>query len=334
MRIWIFFVLSICLVPAIADNLEQHLSEKDTWLRKLRIQKLRKDINFYNLLNGLHLSKKQVWQIWQLTQQAKRLKDKYMHRQPQIADMRRELAILKRMQTFARAGKEIPEWLGNMYISTRHNSRKGRIDPERYRRKLKELENQLQTILLAGQKQVIADYKPCLIPPKDLKNPVRAGQAQNSEAGIRILEKLRKQQHGYSGGWQLYTAMEKHLERIEHHQGKLSEQERKTIMEQWLKVIGKAQNMTDIDFELSKEELAKELKVPDKKEQLQKQIAQHAKKRNLPGKAAHFLLDPYNIPLLEQRLRQMHNPKKEESTDLTAIEKADNCDDGRCALPD
>jgi len=48
---------------------------------------------------------------------------------------------------------------------------------------LLELENQAILILSSSQKAIIKGFEPCLIPPQDLDNPVRVGQAQG-EHGI------------------------------------------------------------------------------------------------------------------------------------------------------
>lgn len=55
----------------------------------------------------------------------------------------------------------------------------------------KALEKELSQVLTPEQLQVVEDFKPCLIPPRDLKNPVRAGQASSNEHAVKRLRRLR-----------------------------------------------------------------------------------------------------------------------------------------------
>ena len=43
--------------------------------------------------------------------------------------------------------------------------------------------------LTEAQRTVMVTYKPCLIPPKNLKDPVRVGQASDSSHAVQILER-------------------------------------------------------------------------------------------------------------------------------------------------
>ncbi|MHC4932995.1 MAG: hypothetical protein ACYTGV_12470 [Planctomycetota bacterium] len=56
----------------------------------------------------------------------------------------------------------------------------------------KENADAVVALLSEEQKAVLFDYKPCLIPPKNLRDPVRAGQAHDPTRGVRVLERLRK----------------------------------------------------------------------------------------------------------------------------------------------
>ncbi|MHC4341207.1 MAG: hypothetical protein ACYSX0_13470 [Planctomycetota bacterium] len=56
----------------------------------------------------------------------------------------------------------------------------------------KENADEVVGLLSEEQKAVLFDYKPCLIPPRNLRDPVRAGQAHDPSRGVRVLERLRK----------------------------------------------------------------------------------------------------------------------------------------------
>ena len=317
-------VLALWLPTGAADELDASIAMR---LRHKQIQQLRRNINFYNLINGLHLSQKQIGQIIELATAARQLRPKYHNQELNPITLKQRLAVLQKMQEYAQSGQSIPQWLARSYHTANQGRRRHvRPDRGRYLLELKKLEQRLEQLLLNSQKQVLADYKPCLILPKNLRSPVRVGQANDSEAGMRILERLRR----IHDEWQTYFIMERTLERIEEHHGRYSPEERRAIMTRWYDTVTKARQMSDVEFEISKAELAAQIRPPDKKEQLQALLARHARNHNLPGKAAHFLLDPAIIPILQKRYQQMLRSRPGKAIDLSQIpQKADTSAGGR-----
>ncbi len=55
-----------------------------------------------------------------------------------------------------------------------------KLPPETFNARLVELEIAAESLLRPGQLEVLKTYKACLIPPKNLKDPVRVGQAAGS----------------------------------------------------------------------------------------------------------------------------------------------------------
>lgn len=71
---------------------------------------------------------------------------------------------------------------------------------EDYITDLQKLEEKLSEQLTENQLCIIDDFKPCLIPPKDLRDPARVGQAQGDATGaMYMLERLRRVPSGRYG---------------------------------------------------------------------------------------------------------------------------------------
>lgn len=327
----IILILCSILLPA-EDSFEKKESfvQKELKGFKKAIKQLKVEINFYNLINGLHLTKKQIQKIIFLSKKVKKLKETYLKPKKSLSSLKYELVSLQRLKDCALKGQEIPDWMARMHQTQLRGRRKKKPNRQRFIKESKKLEVQLNKILTNTQKEVISTYKPCLIPPKDLKNPVRVGQAENTSGLVKTLGKLRKLNDPFA----IYIFMEKAMYRIEKKQGKYKKDERKSIMNKWYSLIEKTKSLSDTDFELAKDELAKVFHVKDRKKELRAIIDKSMKKKKLPGKAARFLLDPRIIPVLEKRLHQMITAKQKQATDLTKIEKAENCDDGQCGIRD
>jgi hypothetical protein len=317
-------------------ELQRQWVDKVVCPREKNVGSLLRDINFYNLINGLHLTKEQIRQIIPLAQQAKQSRDKWMGQDnaSNLASLRQELAELQRMKAFADQGKDVPGYaVPGKHSFPRKNKAKAAIvnqsgNREKYMQELKALENSLENILLPAQKQVLADYKPCLIPPKNLRDPVRIGQVANNAHGAEVLARLRQKN---VREYFLNTILQKYLEKVEEHSGPYTPEERQSILSNWEKVVQQARAMSDAEFEVAKEELAGKIQPPDKKKELQDMISKERKENDHPGKSAKFLLDPDVIPILEKRLQQMLKGDYVQGRDGHAQAPASGtCEDGSC----
>lgn len=239
--------------------------------QRAEISRLRKEINNWNLINGLQLDQRQIEQIMALCAEA--------------------------------AGAALPKGAA-----------------------LAELEGEVEQVLNPGQRQVIADYKACLVPPKNLKDPVRVGQASDHSQYEQWLARARGQSEPA-----LETAINEELARAAEHLGPLSKDEQQKRKALLRKTAHQAAGMSDTEFELAKVQLAQRIAPPDRAGELHAEIDRLTRERGLPGRVAKFMLNPEFIGQLRERGQQLAQGIERKSADLADGPQAENCDKG-CAL--
>ena len=236
------------------------------------VQRLRGEINNWNLINGLHLSADQIGQIVGL-----------------YDDVAPKLQAVK--------GKA------------------------RRQASLAEVERRVESILNSGQREVLADYKPCLIPPKDLKDPVRIGQANDSSHGEKWLTRARRASQNRRD-----RLADEALDREAEHYGKLEPAERAKRKQLLLETARQAAAMSDVDFELNKTELAEAIARPDRAEELREEISTLARAEGLPGRVAHFMLNAQFVEQLRDRGRQLEQGVQTRQVNLADGPQAEEID--------
>jgi len=157
-----------------------------------QLQELFQDISTINLLNGLRLTRQQTEQLLALARKA----DAHRSTGPYAQFYRRAVseAITAYVAFKAEAIKGEPP---GREISHRAVTQEHRVQNIRNRR-AKVLEQEaagydaeLRKVVTEGQLLIVATFDPCLVPPRDLKDPVRAGQVAD-DRGIQVLATLRK----------------------------------------------------------------------------------------------------------------------------------------------
>lgn len=241
------------------------------------LAQIRKEINNWNLINGLYLSESQIQQIVDACEAA-------------------DLAYVRR-----KGGREAEETIVA-------------------------LEQRVREILNLGQRQVLDEYKPCLLPPKNLKDPVRVGQAKDNSAYEQWLERAR-----VAEGPQLDAAIADALEREVKHAGALSRTAQKQREAALRKAARQAAKMDDSEFALSKSELAARLAPPDRAQELRTEIEALEQARGRPGRVARFMLNADFLGQLRTRAAQLAAGTVLPPADLAAGPQAENCEKG-CAL--
>jgi hypothetical protein len=305
------------------------------------IKKLKVDINVLNLMNGLHLSVDQVEAILAGAREVEKLRSELLPsrgRETSLpeAEARALCEILKEIKALYRRGEEPDPALLKRFregwLKAHRSARKPRkkIDGAEYNRRLKAVENRVLSLLSDSQREVLADYKPCLIPPKNLRDPVRVGQVKSFQVQEKFLENIRRIP---ADRWKKLGRLiiDKALSRWEKRHGLLEPDERRKEIEKALSVVTEARALGDVDFQIRKSDLAKKITFVDKKEELQKELEGIIRKRHVPpGKLAHILLDARIIPVLEKRLALLRNLPRDEAVDLKDVKGADTCKDGKC----
>jgi hypothetical protein len=274
--------------------------------KRQKVEDLFQDISTVNLLNGLRLTREQTQQVLELAREAQQVRqgakgDSVEGYQKALTDAESAYEAFKA----AALKGEAPTGP----VSNRASGAEQRLKDLRDRysaeveKHLKDLEARLDKVLTEGQKEVVASFKPCLIPPQNLRDPVRAGQAAGDKP-VQILTRLRSIP---AAEWNNHKdeIAAKHVEMTEKHKFKmLSDQERAAEKARFLALAEQARAMKDTDFEMEKTRLAETLQPPDKRDAL----AEELRKRSPHGgpelsRAGHWLLSPRVVPLLEERLK-------------------------------
>ncbi|MCK4873016.1 MAG: hypothetical protein KAS72_09850 [Phycisphaerales bacterium] len=204
----------------------------------------------------------------------------------------------------------------------------GDVDPARpiAGRRLVELEQAINAVLTDGQLAIMAEYKPCLLPPKDLKDPVRAGQASDSSHYERLLARTRNVPDE-----RLSEVIERLLKAETRYFGELSKDERWRRARLVRATIQQAAAMTDTEFELNKADLAERIARDDKALELRGEIDQMSRDRGRPGLVSAFLINDGFMSQLKVRADQLAEGVMTVRVDLEDGPQAENCEDG-CAV--
>ncbi|MCY3023896.1 MAG: hypothetical protein NTW87_33370 [Planctomycetota bacterium] len=188
------------------------------------------------------------------------------------------------------------------------------------------LSAEVEKILTPAQQSMLGDFTCCLVPPKNLKDPARVGQAAVSENKLELLKHVRGVPEA---GWP--AARKAILKRVGEglaaaFPGK-PEKEREAETAETGKLLDKARALNDVDFELQKDTLAAAM--------TRRPTVARASSPVSPGfHAATFLLLPGSAQTydnLTERLK-LAEKKPAQQVDLKTISGAENCQDGKCAL--
>jgi len=273
-----------------------------------RMKKLKKMTSFLNLLNGLYLSKEQMEKIVAINEEYKAKYEEWAKKN------------LQRIKEWERTLKEWVEALKRGELPRDLMRKAGRVGHmwgvakrnilNKVRSNYKE---RLEAVLTDAQKEVIRTFKPCVTPPRDLRDPIRAGQANAGGHSARLLVRLRRlPPHIF---WHRLDKI------VDHHitgyskAHPMTEEEKAAERKRLREMLVKVYRMDDVDFEMQKNKLAKELKVRDKAHIIHDEIKrlhqelQKWQKKAMPGNHSSvvrwFLNPEIVIPVLRERIARM-----------------------------
>ena len=278
-----------------------------------KIQKLKKMTSFLNLLNGLYLSEEQMKKIVEVNREYQKEMEEWAEKYAERVEkwlkvMEEWVAVLKEgklpKDLMRRAGH-----VDHMLVVVKRNML------NRLKTKYKE---RLEGIFTDAQKEVIRTFEPCVVPPRDLRDPIRAGQAKAGGRFVGLLQRLRRFPPRLF--WrELDKIVDRHVEGYAKAHPMTEEEknaERKRLRELLIKIY----RMDDVDFELQKNKLAEELKVRDKAHVIRDEIKrlneelQQWQKKVMPGHfspVVRWFLNPDTvIPVLESRLGKTEGKEK------------------------
>lgn len=266
-----------------------------------KVHELRKDISTINLLNGLNLSRKQMKQVLSLARLAEEARQYAASRMEETLTEAREAfsALKKEIKKGSPAQGHLPERakLINNRLKDLHQDIQ--VDTSD---RMQKIEARLRQVLTSGQIHIVSEFKPCLIPPDELGEPARAGQADPSSKIIKHLRRLRELP---DWAWERRKEriVKRVVERIAKH-FRLTDEEKDAEYARLSKLFERARALSEIDFEVEKLTLADEIKPRDRIDELQKEIEQRLPAHRKQPKLVRFLLDDRIIPILEDRLQK------------------------------
>ena len=159
--------------------------------------------------------------------------------------------------------------------------------------KLAQVSPKVEEILTGPQRATLSRFTCCLVPPQDLRDPVRVGQAETSQKAIDMLRNVRRcPDHLWP------TMREALLQRIEGITGTVSpgvtQQRKSRARDGVAQAFDRARKLTDAEFELERNELSKAVKV-----------AIVPEPTDSPHKAAYFLMIPGASDVLSAYLKRL-----------------------------
>jgi hypothetical protein len=270
-----------------------------------QVKYLRRDISTINLLNGLHLSAGQMRQILALAREAESVRTS----SPTLA-AEFECALADAKTTFADLKREIQKGSpARGIVPQRARMAKQRLKDLHDRHEqvigegLRQLEDRLTRVLTPEQLQVVQNFRPCLIPPPELRDPIRAGQASSNHKFIDRLRRLR-QVPGWAWNARRDAVATRIAERISRHLY-LDDGDRLAEEARLRALLDRVRELSDVDFEMQKNSIASELKPRDRIEALREEIFRRLPrgKNRKKSRLGRFLLHDAIIPILEERLK-------------------------------
>ncbi len=280
----------------------------------LEIRELKVDINLLNLINGLYLTEAL---IKALLKEAKRL-EKDLRSEDQRGDtlreMDEEIAVLRQVRDRLQDGKKVPLKLKSRYeVMMTRRSKPGsmwRKCPQVAQR-VEESTRRVAEFLTPAQREVLSTFKSCLIPPRDLKNPVRVGQAGTSGRSEKMLEKIRTLPEAVYQE-QCDKWIDQYIVQNERYLGEREPEEKRRCAARVLGAFEQVRGMDDVEFLLNVSAIAESLAPVDRVELLQESLVDMGVlKFGLEGRIVYYLLSPPIIPLLTRRLQLIRERESE-----------------------
>jgi len=159
---------------------------------------------------------------------------------------------------------------------------------ESYMENHKRRSDQIYSVLTPNQRVLLAEYKPCIVPLKDYKDPARIGQASATSVIEKNLEQIRQIPE------RRFERMRPQRERMvaERLRKHYSEAEIPAKIREFEQVAAEARAMSDVEFHAKKSELAARIAPPEKPP---------AQGRALIGRVEEFLMAPNVLALMEHK---------------------------------
>jgi len=250
-----------------------------------RLEKAKVQIQILNLLNGLELDHQQMQMILDAAKEAQEIRSKAREKMAQKEE------IFEAYQDVLKVAKTgsltVPEDIAHRFHRTRQEVDRVR---EGVQEKLTGLALKIKENFKPHQVYVLEDYKPCIVPPIQKG---RIGQAEDHSGFAKILERIRimppdvyrLQREGIA-----QKAIDK--SKTKFPPAYIFNEE--TLKAELLRTLDEVRTISDVDFVVKKDEMAKKFKA-----------ALHPEKpsMNVGVKIQRLLFHPEVIPILEERIK-------------------------------
>jgi len=251
------------------------------------VARTRHEISLLNLLNGLYLSEEQLAQLVPLTQRAAALRKEYERAYEAEAEAySRELTALRdALYTATGPDEETRRRTGRLHVKLDLEARHEGAE------KLGELEDAARAVLTDGQIAIIADFKPCLFPPKDLADPTAVGQASTTEREEVLLDLIRRMPDALYRERRAAIA-NTIVRRGEREKGAVPSDVQSAMIDTYVEKLDGLRKLSPEDFELEKKGIAESFRLFDD------EVTYRKGHLRQPGKIARWFLNPQGAAVL------------------------------------
>jgi hypothetical protein len=294
--IFVFAVTPLFSKPAVDPEQSEAIQEA---------RRIKEEISLLNLLNGLYLSRGQLEKLVPLAEKASAMKQQYAEEfNGQSKEYFRDLTSL-RDALYNTTGPTREQ--NEKAVKADHKYAKG--PQEQFAEEIGKIEQEAVAIFSDAQLAVIKDFKPCLIPPKNLRDPIAVGQASTTEKEEKILDIIRRMPDDlYEKNKQ--DIADRVIRITEKEKGKMPDDVRKDMVSTYIRKMDDVRARNAVDFDLKKKETAESFRMFDD------DVTYHNGKR-VNGNVARYFLNPTAAETLKKyREARLNDP------DSTRMEEA------------
>ncbi|MBI3924606.1 MAG: hypothetical protein HY319_03625 [Armatimonadetes bacterium] len=268
----ILAVLSLLLFPLVRPGEGKPTAPED-------VERIHQEIVAFNMIQGLYLTPEQANRLLPLARECNRILEERNRRQE--THRQEILDVLTAMRGELHQQGQVSE-----STRQRHDKLHGELEgaKDRELEVLAGLTRQARGVLNENQLELVARFKPCLIPPDDSRE-ARTGQAGGDHL-VRAFERARELSD------EQYASRKK--ERLGHLRARFIREfgveQAEVKLREIEAIFDRARRMTPEEFALRKSELAAEIKPPD----------ENRAGVELDHAVGRFLLGPGAVPALER----------------------------------
>ncbi|MBI4712126.1 MAG: hypothetical protein HY762_02290 [Planctomycetes bacterium] len=270
---------------------------------EMKLQKAFEEISTLNLINGLNLTQDQIKQIIECNKELETLRQDCNKEFESVASD--TMDAYGKLKEAVEKNQGIPKDVERKAFMMEQQVKQIR---EEMMSEASNIEKKLEAVLTEAQMEVVNTFNPCLIPPKNLKEPVRAGQANDNDHILNMFKRIRSLPSDVYDK-EKDKIVSRHLEEIQKHIGNLTQEELEQEKQNTIAVFDKVRAMKDVEFELNGPEVATEYMKHGKKlkgEELRDEMMKLNQTRHGGlGRVGRYLLGPTVVQVLTKRLEMM-----------------------------